>query len=174
MLTWNKVNGAEGYDIFFIKCGKQAPKKVKTIKGNKTFKWTKSGLMKGKAYKAVVKAYVMKNGKKTYVRTSPMVHAYTSGGTKNYTNSKSVTVKKTSVLLKAGKTYKIKAGVTKLQKGKKLMPTGHAPVLRYVSGNKKIATVSKSGKITAKSKGSCKVYVIAVNGARKAVHVTVK
>lgn len=174
VLTWNKVNGAEGYDIFFIKCGKQAPKKVKTIKGNKTFKWMKGGLTKGKAYKAVVKAYVMKNGKKTYVRTSPIVHAYTSGGTKNYTNSKSVTVKKTSVLLKAGKTYKIKAGVTKLQKGKKLMPTGHAPVLRYVSGNKKIATVSKSGKIKAKSKGSCKVYVIAVNGARKAVHVTVK
>ena len=47
-------------------------------------------------------------------------------------------------------------------------------MLRYVSSNKKIATVSKSGKITAKSKGSCKVYVIAVNGARKAVRVTVK
>lgn len=174
VLTWNKVNGAEGYDIFFIKCGKQAPKKVKTIKGNKTFKWTKTGLKKKTAYKAVVKAYVMKDGKKTYVRTSPMVHAYTSGGTKNYTNSKSVTVKKTSVSLKAGKTYTIKATVNKLQKGKKLMPTGHSPKLRYVSSNKKIATVSKSGKITAKSNGSCKVYVIAVNGARKAITVTVK
>jgi uncharacterized protein YjdB len=168
------VNGAEGYDIFFIKCGKQAPKEFKTIKGNKTFKWTKKRLKPKKAYKAVVKAYVTKNGKKTYVRTSPMVHAYTSGGTKNYTNSKSVTVKKTSVSLKTGKTYKIKASVTKLQKGKKLMPTGHAPKLRYVSSNKKIAAVSKSGKITAKSKGSCKVYVIAVNGARKAIMVTVK
>ena len=72
------------------------------------------------------------------------------------------------------KTYKIKATVNKLQKGKKLMPTGHAPKLRYVSSNKKIATVSKSGKIKAKSKGSCKVYVIAVNGASKAVTVTVK
>lgn len=174
VLTWNKIDGAEGYDIFFIKCGKQAPKKVKTIKGNKTFKWTKKGLKKKTAYKAVVKAYVMKDGKKTYVRTSPMVHAYTSGGTKNYTNSKSVTVKKTSVSLKAGKTYKIKATVNKLQKGKKLMPTSHAPKLRYVSSNKKIATVSKSGKITAKSKGSCKIYVIAVNGARKAITVTVK
>ena len=174
VLTWNKVKGAEGYDIFFIKCGKEAPKKIKTIKGNKTFKWTKSGLKKGKAYKAVVKAYVMKNGKKTYVRTSPTVHAYTSGGTKHYTNSKGVTVKKTSASLKVGKTYKIKASVTKLQKGKKLMPTDHALKLRYVSSNKNIATVSKFGKITAKSKGSCKVYVIAMNGARKAVTVTVK
>ena len=174
VLTWTTINGAEGYDIFFIKCGKESPKKVKTIKGNKTFKWTKKSLKKNKAYKAVVKAYVTKNGKKTYVRTSPMVHAYTSDGTSKCTNSKGVTVTKAKVSLKAGKTYKVKASVTKLQKGKKLMPTGHAPKLRYVSSNKKIATVSKSGKVTAKSKGSCKVYVIAVNGASKAVSVTVK
>lgn len=174
VLTWNKVKGAEGYDIFFIKCGKESPKKVKTIKGNRTFKWTKNSLKTKEAYKAVVKAYVMKNGKKTYVRTSPMVHAYSSGGTRLYTNAKSVTVEKTNVSLEAGKTYKIKAGVTKLQKGKMLMSTGHAVKLRFISSNNNIATVSKSGKITAKSKGSCKVYVIAVNGAKKAVKVTVK
>ena len=85
-----------------------------------------------------------------------------------------MTVKKPRVSLKAGKTYKIKANVVKLQKGQKLVPTSHAPKLRYVSSNKKIATVSKSGKIKAKSKGGCKIYVIAVNGARKAVTVTVK
>ena len=175
VLTWSKVKGADGYDVFFSKCGTNiSPKKVKTIKGNKTFKWTKKGLKAKKGYKAVVKAYVTKNGKKTYVRTGPMVHAYTSGGTSKYTNAKSVTVKKASVSLKAGKTYKIKANVVKLQKGKKLVPTSHAPKLRYVSSNKKIATVSKTGKITAKSKGSCKVYVIAVNGASKAVSVTVQ
>ena len=174
VLTWSQIKGAEGYDIFFIKCGKAAPKKVKTIKGNKTFQWTKTGLKEQKAYKAVVKAYVTKNGKKTYVRTSPMVHAYTSGGKTHYTNAKSVTLKKAKVTLMKGTTYKIKAKVNKLQKGKKLMPTGHAPKLRYVSSNKKIATVSKSGKITAKSKGSCKVYVIAVSGASKTVKVTVK
>ena len=127
------------------------------------------GRLQAKFYKAV-----MKNGKKSYVRTSPMVHAYTAGGTRNYTNAESVTVKKMSVSLKPGKTYKIKASVTKLQKDKKLMPNGHAPTLRYVSSNKKIAMVSKSGKVTAKSKGSCKVYVIAVNGASKTVEVTVK
>ncbi len=57
---------------------------------------------------------------------------------------------------------------------KKIIPSSHAPTLRYLSSNKKIATVSRSGKITAKSKGNCKVYVIAVNGASKAVSVTVK
>ncbi len=176
--TWSKVDGSQGYDIFLSRCnhkGKEISlKKVRTIKGNQTFTWTKKKLTKKASYKAVVKAYVMKNGKKTYVRTSPMVHVYTSGGTKNYTNAKSVTVKKTKVTLKKGKTYKIKASVKKLKKSKKLMPAAHEPKLRYISNNKKIATVSKSGKITAKSKGSCKVYAIAVNGASKAITVTVK
>ena len=178
VISWSKVTGADGYDVFFAMCnhhGKEIQlKKAGTIKGNKTFKWTKKSLKKKTAYKAVVKAYVMKNGKKSYVRTSPMAHAYTSGWTKNYTNPKSVTAKKTSVSLKSGKTYKIKASVKKLKNGKKLMPSGHAPKLRYLCSNKKIATVSSTGKITAKCKGSCKVYVIAVNGASKAVLVKVK
>ena len=177
-VTWNQINGAEGYDIFFVRCnhnGKtETLKKVDTVKGNKTLKWTRKGLKKKKAYKAVVKAYVMKNGKKTYVKTSPTVHAYTSGYTKNFTNPKKVTVKQSSVSLKAGKTYQIKARVKKLKKNRKLMPSGHEPKLRYLSSNGKIATVSSSGKIRAKAKGTCKVYVIAVNGAKKAVTVTVK
>ena len=53
------------------------------------------------------------------------------------------------------------------------MPTSHAAKLRYLSTDTKVATVSKSGKITAKGKGTCTIYVYAVNGARKAVKVTV-
>lgn len=173
-LTWSKIDGADGYDILFIKCRGKEAKKVKTIKGNETFKWTKKGLKKNTSYKACVKAWVMKGGKKTYVRSSLNVHAYTSGGTKNYTNAKSVTVKKAKVSLKAGKKYKIKAKVNRLQSGKKLMPSVHAPTLRYVSSNRKIATVSKTGTIKAKAKGSCKIYVIAVNGARKTIRLTVR
>ena len=116
----------------------------------------------------------MKDGKKTYVKSSLKVHAYTSGGSKKYTNAKSVTVKKAKVSLKAGGKYKIKAKVNRLQSGKKLMPSVHGSKLRYVSSNKKIATVSKTGRITAKAKGSCRIYVIAVNGARKAIRLTVK
>ena len=92
----------------------------------------------------------------------------------HFTNAKSVTVKKTKVSLRAGKKYKIKARVNRLQSGKKLMPSVHAPTLRYVSSNRKIATVSKSGVIKAKAKGKCKIYVIAVNGSRKTIRLTVK
>ena len=121
-----------------------------------------------------MKAYVVKKGRKTYIRTSPMVHAYTSGGTKSFTNAKSVTVKKTRVSLKKGRSYQIKAKVGKLKKKKELMGPDHAPLLRYISSNRKVAMVSRSGRITAKAKGSCKVYVIAANGAGKAIRVTVQ
>lgn len=174
VLTWNKVEGAEGYDIFFVRCGNTFGKKTKTIKGNERFTWTKKGLNKQSAYKAVVKAYVTVDGKKTYVKTSPTVHAYTSGGTKSYTNVQGVTVKKTSVSLKAGKTHTIKASVTKLNQNKKPMPSGHGSQLRYVSSNKKVAKVSKTGVITAKAKGSCTIYAIAINGACQAIDVTVR
>lgn len=178
VIGWNKIQGAAGYDIFFAQCNhhgkKLVCKNVKTIKGNKTFKWTKSGLKKGTAYKAYVKAYVYKNGKKSYVRTSPMMHAYTGGQTKNYTNAKSVNVNKTKVTLKKGKTFKIKASVNKVNKKKKLMPKSHAATLRYMTSNSKIATVNSSGKITAKGKGTCYIYAFAHNGVSKQIKVTVK
>lgn len=174
---WAKVEGAAGYEVFFARCdgkGSKTTKKVKTIKGNKTFTWTKSGLKKGTAYKAYVKAYTMKNGKKTYIGKSPVMHAYTSGASKKYTNAKSITVNKTKVKLKKGKTFKIKAKVKKLKKNKKLMPKTHVATIRYLSTDKKIATVSKKGKITAKGKGTCYVYAYAHNGIYKKVKVTVK
>ena len=178
VISWNKVKGANGYEIFFTECnhkGKKAGfKKVKKIKGNKKFKWTKSGLKKGTSYKAFVKAYVKKNGKKKYVSKSPVMHAYTANGTKTYTNAKSVKVKKAKVTLKKGKTFKIKARVTKVTKGKKLMPKAHVAKLRYLSKNKKVATVSKNGRIKAKKEGKCTIYAYAHNGVCKKIKVTVK
>lgn len=121
-----------------------------------------------------MKAWAYKNGKKTYVRTSPGVHAFTSGGSKKYTNPKSVTVAKASVTLKKGGTFKIKGKVNKLSAKKKLPDKGHGAALRYYTSNKAIATVSSAGKITAKGKGKCTVYVLSISGVRKAVAVTVK
>ena len=43
----------------------------------------------------------------------------------------------------------------------------------YKSSNNKIATLSKTGKITAKKKGSCKITV-KCNGITKTVKVIVK
>lgn len=149
-------------------------KKVKTLKGNKTFTWKIKGLKKHKSYKAYVSAWKYKDGKKVVIKTSLVFHAFSSGYTKKYTNPKSVKVNKVAVTLTKGKTFKIKAKVTKLKKKKKLAPKRHVPKLRYQSTNKKIATVSSSGKIKAKAKGTCKIYVYAANGVCKEVKVVVK
>ena len=179
-ISWNRIRGAAGYDIFFAQCnrgGKKAKcKTVRTVKGNKTFSWTRSGLEKGTAYKAYVKAYVYRNGKKSYVKKSPTVHAYTGNGTGKYTNAGSVrirNIKKNKLSLKKGRTFRIKAKVNKVNKKKKLMPKSHTSKLRYLSSDKKVATVSKSGRITAKGKGSCTIYVYAHNGVSKSIKVTV-
>lgn len=84
-------------------------KKVKTLKGNKTFTWKIKGLKKHKSYKAYVSAWKYKDGKKVVIKTSLVFHAFSSGYTKKYTNPKSVKVNKVAVTLTKGKTFKIKA-----------------------------------------------------------------
>ena len=54
------------------------------------------------------------------------------------------------------------------------MPTKFAPTFRYMSSDEKIATVSSGGKVTAKGKGTCYIYVYAHNGVSKQVKVTVQ
>jgi len=38
------------------------------------------------------------------------------------------------------------------------MPISHAPKLRYMSTDKKIATVNNKGLVVAKARGNCKIY----------------
>ena len=177
-IAWEKTEGVDGYDIFFSRCNhgdkKITLKNVKTISGNNTFVWKNSGLKKGTCYKAYVKAYVMIDGKKKYVKSSPLMHAYTGKGTKKYTNAKSVKVNKTRVSLSKGQTFKLKVKVKKLKKNKKLMPKKHVPRVRYLSTDTSIAKVSSKGKITGVKAGTCYVYAYAHNGVFKKITVTVK
>ena len=76
--------------------------------------------------------------------------------------------------LTPGKTVRIKAKVIKLKKGKKLMSAKHAAKLRYFSSNPGIAKVSRSGRITAKGKGTCTIVAFAHNGVSRSIKVVVK
>ena len=76
--------------------------------------------------------------------------------------------------VKKGKTVKIKADVKLIKKNRKLMPKFHSLKLRYMSTDKKVATVTSKGKIKGVNKGTCYVYVYAHNGVSKKVKVTVK
>lgn len=97
-------------------------------------------------------------------------------GRKNtsYTNVKEVKVAKTKVKLHVGKSYTIKAKTVLVHKRKKQLTDDHAKEFRYASTDESVATVSKKGKITAKGKGTCSVYVYARNGYAKKIKVTVK
>ena len=108
---------------------------------------------------------VAKDGARV-ISISKKVHVATSG--KRYGNATSVTVKKKSIKLKKGKTFKIGASVRKKGKVKQ-----HRR-LSYESTNPAVATVNSSGKIKAVGKGTCYVYAYTQNGLFKRVKVTVK
>ena len=86
-------------------------------------------------------------------------------------NPKTVTVNTSRVALMIGKSSTIKADVTGVKSGRKVL--NHANLLRYYSSNRNVATVTSSGKIRATGIGSCTIHVMANNGIRTAVKVTV-
>lgn len=174
-ISWNKVAGAQGYDVWITKCGSSYKKGVQktTRKLNtkiSTKKFKKFNLKNG-SWKAKVRAYTYVNGKKKVIVTGSNLHfALTTSG--QYTNAKKISVNKTKVNLKKGGKFKVKAEIIKERKGRKLLPQTHCKSLQWKTTNAKIATV-KNGKITAKQKGVCKIYVIAANGVKKQIKVTV-
>ena len=177
-ISWKKTSGATKYVIYGNACGaKNKMKKLATVTGSsKNFtKVAGKKVKKGSYYKFMVVA-LDKNNK--VVSTSKMIHVATKGG--KVGNHKSVTVKAkiggktkavSKVTLKKGKILALK---TKLNPASKKLKVKKHVGVRYESSNNKIAAVNGSGKITAKAKGTCYIYVYAPNGVMKAVKVMVK
>lgn len=65
-LTWKKVSGAAGYEVFRSSKKNKGFKKIKTIKKTKTVKFTNKKLKKGKTYYFKIRAYKTVDGKKIY------------------------------------------------------------------------------------------------------------
>lgn len=175
-LTWKRIRSADGYIIYGNKCGKKNKyRPIKTISGNTTTGYTAAKLKKGTYYKYFVVAYKYIGNEKSIVTISKTVHATTAKG--KYGNAKSVKITKlggsvaktSSITLKPGKKAAIKG--KSIKKDKKI--NNHRG-LAYESSKPKVASVSKKGIITAKAKGTCKIYVYAQNGVSKTIRVTVK
>ena len=166
------MDGAKGYDVYFGKCGSKI-EKVGSVSAEDGRGYRFSKLEKHTGYKAYVQAWTKVKGKKSEIgKASPIVHAFTGNGTKDYTNAASVKVKSDTMKLIAGRTGSIEASVKGVQSDKKIC--AHAGLLRYYSSNRNVAKVNGKGQVTAVGKGSCSVYVIATNGARTRVKVKVK
>ena len=178
VIQWGKVKGATHYKVFITACGTKYGKAVATVKAGSAGKKTVTKLNgksfnKNKTYKAIVKAYRSVNGKEIHLGTSKTIHVV-SDNNKKYTNAAKINVRKKTYKLKKGKTAVIKASIVKQNKKKKLLSSGHGAELRFISSNKKVATVTKKGKIKAKKKGTCYIYIQALNGLKKKVKVVVK
>ena len=166
-VSWNKISGATKYDVYWAYCdGKSKFKKVATVKSGKKLEFTHTTMKKNSPCKYYVVAC---KGNSTIVKSK---EAHVVMSVSKYTNPKSVKVTKSSVSLKVKKTYQIKASMTVENSKKKVLT--HTKKFRYYTNDTTIATVDKNGKITAKKKGSCTIYVLATNGMAKEVKVTVK
>ena len=75
--------------------------------------------------------------------------------------------------MKTGKSVTIQAATVLQYPERQQLGDAHAKEFRYATADKSIATVNKNGKITAKKKGSCVIYVYARNGLAKKVKVKV-
>ncbi|MGN0153798.1 MAG: InlB B-repeat-containing protein [Lachnospiraceae bacterium] len=167
-VKWNKISGADGYLIYGNKCGKgNKYQLIKTIKGGNTTSFTQKKLAKGTYYKYVVRAYKQVGNQKITIALSKTIHAVTLGG--KYGVAKSVKTNKSSISLKKGKSFTIKAEEVKGDKTIKRHRN-----IAFESSDATIASVSKKGVVKGVKKGTCYIYVYAQNGVYKKIKVTVK
>ena len=174
-LSWKKIRSADGYMIYGNRCGKKnAYQHILTIKKPNSTSYTMKKLKKGAYYKYFVVAYKNVGGGKAVITISKTIHSTTKGG--KYGNAKSVKITKlgtskstSQISLKPGKSALIKG--KSIKKDKKIR--SHRG-LAYGSTKPSVAAVTKKGKIKAKSKGTCKIFVYAQNGVAKVIRVTVK
>ncbi len=178
-ISWGKVPGADGYDVYVQYCSKDFNAgSITSVKNGKTTKLTVEkvngkNLDLKKVFKVYVLAFKQEEEKNVTLAKTITAHVVGSKNTK-YTNVKAVKVKKSSYNLKKGGTAVIKAGTILVSRNKKKLSNEHAKEFRYATTNNKIATVSKKGKIKAVGKGSCSIYVYARNGYAKRIKVKVK
>ena len=170
VVSWRKYPGAAGYDVFWCYCdGSINYKKAGTVKNGK-LSMTHKNLKSNREYKYFVAAYKMVKGRKIYIAKSNEVHVAMKKA--RTTNAFSIKVNRTTVILKSGKTFRLKCQLTSENRKKELL--SHPSSYRYYTTNSKIATVSQNGVIRAKAKGSCSIYILASNGVYKRVTVKVK
>lgn len=149
-VTWAKVSDVTGYQIRYSRYSDMSKAKTVTVKSSKTVSKTISGLSKGKKYYVQVQAY-KKSGGKTFKG---------SWSSKKSATVLNVRLNKTSTTLNQGKTVQLSVSGTK-------------NTVSWSSSKTSVATVSKSGKVTARSPGTATIKA-KVGGNSYTCKVTVK
>ena len=171
-LSWMKVDGADGYDVFFAKGANADLELYKSVRASE-IRLQFTGLSKGEICKANVRAWERTKGEKRYIgEASPTVYAIAGSSNKRYCDAESVSLKEKKVVLKNGGTYRIRASLKGVRDDRTILNVANN--LRYFSSDASVATVSATGKIRARSAGSCTIYILANNGVRASLKVRVR
>lgn len=168
-VSWSKVPKATKYTVSYRNSNKTKWTVVSLDSDTLSYKTPILGL--SGVFEVVVKAYAKINGIDELIAKSPSLYMVL-GSNKSGSNVTKVILPAPKVTLNRSKTYKIKPSLK--YKGKKAYSSANVKSVRYFTTNKKVATVSKSGVVTAKGKGTAKIYVVAANGKRATLKVTVK
>ena len=175
-IRWGKVKEAKSYKLFAAYADKAYTKKAtKIVKGNKTTAniWLLNGggLDPTKNFKVKVVACYEKKGKE---KLGESMEAFVAGSKNSaYSNVSEIVPVESSLNLKKGKQVTIQAHMKLEDDAKLRVPSTLCSGLRYASSKKKVATVSKKGRVTAKKSGRCQVYVYAANGKSTKVSINV-
>ncbi len=178
-ISWGRVNGADGYDVYVQYCGKKfIAKSRKEVKsGKKTTLTIKKingkKLNMKKNFKLYVRAYQWKDGKKITLAKAMTIHV-AGKDSRKYTNVKNIRLKKTSYVVKRGESVTLRPKAVLYNKRKKQLSVKHTKEFRYISSNEKIAAVTAGGKITAEVAGNCTIYVYAKNGCKQKIEIKVE
>ena len=178
-IKWGKLSSASGYDVYVQYCGSKFKDKPDVTTNKPTSTNVKVTKVNGKAidlkrnFKVYVRAFKLVKGKKVTITKTLQAHVVGRLNTK-FTNVNGIKLDNYSFIIKKGKTAKITGKVLLVDPKRKQLSDEHAAQFRFSSSNKKVATVDASGKITAKAKGTCTVFVYARNGYAKEVKVQVQ
>lgn len=176
-IGWGAVKGADCYSVFMSYCGKKKPALAKTVDALSTSatisKIQNKPINEKKNVKCYVVAYKLEKGKKIQIAKTLTAHAV-GKKYKKATNPKKLVVKQKIAIVKKGNKLKIKPTITKVNKKLPLLSKYHSKKFRYISADDKVATVSKSGIITAKGIGKCYIYIYAINGLNSRICINVR
>lgn len=178
-ITWGRVTGADGYSVYTQYCGKDFNARslnqvrrgtitkitIKKVNGKK--------LDTTKNFKLYVVAWKWKDGKRVPLAKTLIMHTAGKDSVK-YTNVKKIQAKKISYVMKQGGSATLRLKAVLHDKRKKQLSLAHCKEFRYLSSNKKVATVTADGKVKAKGTGECTVYVFAKNGCKRKIKIRVK
>ncbi len=168
-IEWQKIKGADGYDIYGSRCNSKTIKrkyKFEKSVGPDVTTYKAKNLREGTYYKYYVEAYKIVDGKKQIITRSVLIHGTTIN--KKYGVASKIKANKKEITLKVGEKFQLTG--TEISK----KPIRYHRPVNFESSNTKVAKVSrKTGKITAKKPGTCKIWVYAQNGVYTTVTVKV-